>query len=234
MSLRFVPLNGKVRTSKTSYMIDDLSGGMIKGNLGVLMPKDCVVIDIDSTSPSTSFYIEWLRAKYPSVFITKTPKTGGYHVWFKTEKRVKRDTGLQSIFGWRFDILSGTSNYITLPDNYEGRRYVNGFKDINELAAGWAEYDVRLPESIFDLMPFVDATPDHRNPLEFGVGERNAGLIEWLGYFVAKGAVRRITKERKRTFLTEELPELFRKMDTLKISMDEIRELYESRTKSTT
>jgi hypothetical protein len=32
MSLRFVPLNGKVRTSKTSYMIDDLSGGMIKGN----------------------------------------------------------------------------------------------------------------------------------------------------------------------------------------------------------
>lgn len=187
MSLRFVPLNGKVRTSKTSYMIDDLSGGMIKGNLGVLMPKDCVVIDIDSTSPSTSFYIEWLRAKYPSVFITKTPKAGGYHVWFKTEKRVKRDTGLQSIFGWRFDILSGTSNYITLPDNYEGRRYVNGFKDINELAAGWAEYDVRLPESIFDLMPFVDATPDHRNPLEFGVGERNAGLIEWLGYFVAKG-----------------------------------------------
>lgn len=187
MSLRFVPLNGKIRTSKTSYMIDDLSGGMTKGNLGVLMPKDCVVIDIDSTSPSTSFYIEWLRAKYPNIFITKTPKVGGYHVWFKTDKKVKRDTGLQSIFGWRFDILSGTSNYITLPDNYEGRRYVNGFKNINDLASGWEEYDVRLPESIFDLMPFVDATPDHRNPLEFGVGERNAGLIEWLGYFVAKG-----------------------------------------------
>jgi hypothetical protein len=46
---------------------------------------------------------------------------------------------------------------------------------------------------------------------------------------VAKGAVRRITKERKRTFLTEELPELFRKMDTLKISFDELRELYENR-----
>ena len=187
MSLRFVTLNGKVRTSKTSYMIDDLSGGMIKGNLGVLIPKDCVVIDIDSTSPSTSFYIEWLRAKYPNIFITKTPKVGGYHVWFKTDKKVKRDTGLQSIFGWRFDILTGTSNYITLPDNYEGRRYVNGFKNINELSEGWEEYDVRLPENIFDLMPFVDATPDHRNPLEFGVGERNAGLIEWLGYFVAKG-----------------------------------------------
>ena len=39
----------------------------------------------------------------------------------------------------------------------------------------------------------------------------------------------RSAKERKRTFLTEELPELFRKMDTLKISFDELRELYDSR-----
>ena len=41
--------------------------------------------------------------------------------------------------------------------------------------------------------------------------------------------MRRITKERKSTFLTEDLPELFRKMDTLKISFDELREMYETR-----
>ena len=41
--------------------------------------------------------------------------------------------------------------------------------------------------------------------------------------------MRRITKERKRTFLTEELPELFRKMDSLKISIDEVRKLYKER-----
>ena len=50
-----------------------------------------------------------------------------------------------------------------------------------------------------------------------------------LGYFVAKGAARRIAKERKHTFLTEELPELFRKMNTLKITFDELRELYENK-----
>lgn len=187
MGLRFVPLNGKIRTSKTSYMVDDLSANMTKGNLGVLIPKDCVVVDIDSTSAASSFYIEWIRSKFPNIFITKTPKAGGYHVWFKTNKKIKRDVGLMSVFGWRFDLLTGTTNYITLPDNFEGRRYVNGFKSINELASGWESYDVYMPENISDLMPFVDATPEHRNPLEFGVGERNAGLIEWLGYFVAKG-----------------------------------------------
>lgn len=187
MAIRFVPLNGKIRTTKTSYLVDDLPIGVTKGNVGALIPSDCVVIDIDSSNPASSFYIEWLRAKYPNIFITKTPKAGGYHVWFKTNKRIKRDTGLMSVFGWRFDVLTGTTNYITLPDNYDGRRYVNGFKSYLDLALGWDSYSVYIPDVISDLMPFVDATPDHRNPLEFGVGERNAGLIEWLGYFVAKG-----------------------------------------------
>ena len=69
-------------------------------------------------------------------------------------------------------------------------------------------------------------TFDHLQSLEIIYNKRG------LGYFVAKGAVRRITKERKRTFLTEELPELFRKMDVLKISIDELREMYEARTKT--
>ena len=187
MAIRFVPLNGKIRTSKTSYLVDDIPVGATKGNLGVLIPKDCVVVDIDSTSPLSSYYVEWLRAKYPNIFITKTPKTGGYHIWFKTNQRIKRDVGLMSVFGWRFDLLTGTSNYITLPDNYEGRKYLCGFKSINELAMGWDSYNVFMPDSIFDLMPYIDASPDHRTPLELNEGERNSGLIEWLGYFVAKG-----------------------------------------------
>ena len=41
--------------------------------------------------------------------------------------------------------------------------------------------------------------------------------------------MRRITKERKHTFLADELPEIFRKMDSLKISIDELRKLYKER-----
>lgn len=187
MAIRFVSLNGKTRTSKTSYLIDDLPVGITKSNLGVLIPKDCVVVDIDSTNSLSSRYVEWLRAKYPNIFITKTTKAGGYHVWFKTNKKIKRDIGLTSVFGWRFDVLTGTTNYITLPDNYDGRRYLCGFKSYSELAAGWDSYDVYMPELVSDLMPYVEVTPSHRSPLELSEGERNSGLIEWLGYFVAKG-----------------------------------------------
>lgn len=198
MAIRFVPLNGKIRTSKNSYMVDDIPVGMTKGNLGVLMPKDCVVVDIDSASPASAFYVEWLRAKFPKIFITKTVKTGGYHVWFKTGQRIRRDTGLMSVFGWRFDILTGTTNYITLPDNYDGRSYVSGFKSYQDLAFGWDTYDVFLPESIDDIMPYVDASPDHLSPIQFSEGGRNSGLIEWLGYFVAKGvSVERIKKHSR-------------------------------------
>ena len=187
MAIRFVPLNGKTRTSKNSYLIDDMPVGITKGHVGALMPKDCVVIDIDSNSPLSVYYIEWLRSKFPDIFITKTVKAGGYHVWFKTKNKTQRNTGLTSIFGWRFDVLSGTTNYITLPDNYEGRKYVSGFKSYADLAAGWESYNVYMPETISDIIPFVDGTPDHRSPLDFGEGERNSGLLEWLGYFVAKG-----------------------------------------------
>ena len=194
MAVRFVPLTGKIRTSKTSYLVGDMSVSMTKGNIGALIPKDCVVVDIDSSSPASTFYIEWLRAKYPNIFITKTLKAGGYHVWFKTDSKISRDTGLTSIFGWHFDILTGTTNYITLPDNYEGRRYVCGFKSYEELALGWDSYDVFLPDSIYDIMPFVDGDPNHRSPLELKDGERNSGLLEWLGYFVAKGVGVRTVK----------------------------------------
>lgn len=47
-----------------------------------------------------------------------------------------------------------------------------------------------------------------------------------LGYFVSAGAKGEIEKMRKREFIKADLPELFRKMDTLDITIDEIRDMY--------
>lgn len=47
-----------------------------------------------------------------------------------------------------------------------------------------------------------------------------------LGYFVSAGAKGEIEKMRKREFIKADLPELFRKMDTLGITIDEIRDMY--------
>lgn len=47
-----------------------------------------------------------------------------------------------------------------------------------------------------------------------------------IGYFVEKGAAEHIREMRKKVFMNEELPELFRKMKTLNIPMDEIIQLF--------
>ena len=98
----------------------------------------------------------------------------------------------------------------------------------DEILQGTYREDDRIP-SVREYAAMVEVnantvvrTFDYLQSLEIIYNKRG------LGYFVAKGAARRIAKERKRTFLTEELPELFRKMDTLKISFDELRELYEN------
>ena len=43
-----------------------------------------------------------------------------------------------------------------------------------------------------------------------------------LGYFVTKGAKKQILKARKTEFMKERLPELFRQMRLLEISMEDI------------
>lgn len=47
-----------------------------------------------------------------------------------------------------------------------------------------------------------------------------------LGYFVTSGAQKRITRMKKAAFMNEDLPELFRKMRTLQIPIEEIITLY--------
>ena len=66
-------------------------------------------------------------------------------MWFKTNDNIKRNTGnLVSIFGWKFDVLTGKNNYVVLPENFPDRMYMNGFRSFRELEYGWGEYDVYI------------------------------------------------------------------------------------------
>ena len=47
-----------------------------------------------------------------------------------------------------------------------------------------------------------------------------------LGYFVTKGAKKQILKERKKVFMKEKLPELFRQMQLLGIGFDEVEQAW--------
>jgi len=47
-----------------------------------------------------------------------------------------------------------------------------------------------------------------------------------LGYFVSQGGRERILELRKEVFLKEELPELFRQLKTLDISIKDIEKMY--------
>lgn len=47
-----------------------------------------------------------------------------------------------------------------------------------------------------------------------------------LGYFVTRGAKKEITRERRKTFMKETLPNIFRQMNLLGISIEEIDKAY--------
>ena len=49
-----------------------------------------------------------------------------------------------------------------------------------------------------------------------------------LGYFVTPGAKKQIMKERKQEFMKERLPELFRQMQLLDITIDDVAVAYNS------
>ena len=48
-----------------------------------------------------------------------------------------------------------------------------------------------------------------------------------LGYFVTKGAKKQILRERKRVFMKEQLPELFRQMQLLGITLEDVKVAYD-------
>jgi DNA-binding transcriptional regulator YhcF (GntR family) len=51
-----------------------------------------------------------------------------------------------------------------------------------------------------------------------------------LGYFVTKGARKQILKVRKQEFMKERLPELFRQMNLLDITIEDVAEAYKKLT----
>ena len=178
----------KVRLSSGKYKIDQFPSSF-KGGVGAFIPEDGVVIDIDSEDHRSTLFVDNLIQKRPNLFVTKTSKDGGYHIWFKTNEKIKRNTGnLISMFGWKFDILTGKNNYITMPNNFPNRMYYNGFKNARELSNGWSKYEEYITEAeIARLLPFIYRTNGHKSPIELCEGGRNAGLIEWLGYCSSQG-----------------------------------------------
>ena len=53
-----------------------------------------------------------------------------------------------------------------------------------------------------------------------------------LGYFVTPGAKKQILKERKRTFMKERLPELFRQMQLLVITLEDVKVAFDMQQKA--
>lgn len=49
-----------------------------------------------------------------------------------------------------------------------------------------------------------------------------------LGYFVTKGAKKQILKTRKEEFMKERLPELFRQMQLLGITLEDVKDAYDA------
>lgn len=49
-----------------------------------------------------------------------------------------------------------------------------------------------------------------------------------LGYFVTPGAKKQILKERKRAFMKQRLPELFRQMQLLGITLKDVKDAYDA------
>ena len=48
-----------------------------------------------------------------------------------------------------------------------------------------------------------------------------------LGYFVTPGAKKQILKERKKEFMKERLPELFRQMQLLGITLEDVKDAFD-------
>jgi len=53
-----------------------------------------------------------------------------------------------------------------------------------------------------------------------------------LGYFVTPGAKKQIMKERKQEFMKQRLPELFRQMQLLDITLEDVKDAYEAQQKA--
>lgn len=100
------------------------------------------------------------------------------------------------------------------------------FKLCDDILEGRYETNARIP-SVRDLAADCEVNPN--TVVKSYDWLSGNGIIynkRGLGYFVSEDAVERIVDLRKKQFLESYLPILFRAMSQLKISMEQITELY--------
>ena len=96
----------------------------------------------------------------------------------------------------------------------------------DEILAGKYQDDDRIP-SVREYSVLLEV---NTNPAVKAYDElARANIIynkRGLGYFVTPGAKKQILKERKKEFMKERLPELFRQMQLLGITLEDVAEAY--------
>ena len=98
----------------------------------------------------------------------------------------------------------------------------------DEILSGVYQYDDRIP-SVREYAVLLEVNTNTAvKAYEQLAREEVIYNKRGLGYFVTKGAKKQILKERKKAFVKERLPELFRQMQLLDISMDDVTEAYNS------
>lgn len=102
----------------------------------------------------------------------------------------------------------------------------------NVLGGRWKEAD-RVP-SIRELSAMIEVNPNtvvrsyaHLQELQIIQNQRG------IGYFVAAGARGRAVELKRKSFVQRQLPPVFRTMDLLGVSLDDLRALHEEYKKKT-
>lgn len=148
--------------------------------IGFVLEENLYLLDLDATVPQGKFVADYIIGQYPDIICFKTPKAGGYHFLFKSPVNIKCGVGFMTIFGFPIDIKKARGHAI-LPDNFPGRSYVNGCKNLETFNEVIQDYNVFLtPQELRDLIPYGK---DVKNPVDLTAlvqGERNETIFRWL------------------------------------------------------
>lgn len=148
--------------------------------IGFVLEENLYLLDLDATVPQGKFVADYIIGQYPDIICFKTPKAGGYHFLFKSPANIKCGVGFMTIFGFPIDIKKARGHAI-LPDNFPGRSYVNGCKNLETFNEVMQDYNVFLtPQELRDLIPYGK---DVKNPVDLTSlvqGERNETIFRWL------------------------------------------------------
>jgi len=95
----------------------------------------------------------------------------------------------------------------------------------NILLGRWREQD-KIP-SIRELAVDMEVNPNTVMRVYTYLQERDIIYNRrGIGYFVAAGAVKRTRAQKKRDFIDQELPHLFKTMDLISMTFDDLQKLY--------